>query len=95
MAVAEYGSKNMAKQSIREVCMSVLQNANGPLTAQEIFAEINGKGLYTFKAKDPENILRSQLRKHSLNAKAKTSAAKCFQVSADGRFSLVNEKCDQ
>lgn len=50
--------------TIMKACVEVLKRSQRPLTADEIFAEIQHRKLFDFKAKDPRSIVRSTLRKH-------------------------------
>ena len=50
--------------TILDACADVLGKAEGPLTAEEIYDEIQRRGLYEFRAKDPLSIVRGTLRKH-------------------------------
>jgi len=54
----------MARTTILDACVSVLEQAGQPLAADEIYRRIVAGGLFEFKAKDPPSILRSSLRKH-------------------------------
>jgi restriction system protein len=58
------------------------------MSAQEIYEQIVGQGLYEFKAKDPSNIVRGQLRRHCVGAKGGASK-KCFRMTDDGLFALL------
>lgn len=49
---------------ILDACMKVLEDASGPMTADEIFDEVNRRELFEFGAKDPKAILRSTIRAH-------------------------------
>ena len=78
------------KQSIHQVAASVLKDAGKPMTASEIYTAIKEKNLYEFKAKNPESILRSQLRRHTANIDVANKAKQCvFHLDADGRFLLM------
>jgi HB1, ASXL, restriction endonuclease HTH domain len=49
--------------TIVDACIQVLKDARGPLTADQILAEIQKRGIYTFKAKDPSGMVRDALRR--------------------------------
>ncbi len=70
--------------TILDACMEVLQKAKAPLTAEQIYDEIQRRGLYQFKAKDPRSVVRGTLRKH-LRA---SQPHRVRQVDS-GRFEVV------
>jgi hypothetical protein len=67
----------------------VLRDAGRPLSSAEIYEAIKAKGLYEFKAKDPANIVRGQLRRHCHNVKSPGARIKYFEQTADGNFRLL------
>ena len=78
------------KKSIHQVAVEVLQAAGTPMSAAEIYAVINEKNLYEFKAKNPEGVLRSQLRRHTRNiAVANRVKESVFTLDDDGRFAIA------
>lgn len=78
------------KKAIHEVAAEVLAEHKRPMTADEIYESITSRGLYEFKARSPRSVLRSQLRRHAANAKSPHQAKNSiFNVSADGKFSLI------
>lgn len=50
--------------TILDACVTVLNEANEPLTIDKIYDQIISKNLYKFGAKDPKNMVSSTLRKH-------------------------------
>jgi hypothetical protein len=54
----------MARTTILDACVTILQEANEPLAADEIYRRIVDRELFEFKANDPMSILRSSIRKH-------------------------------
>lgn len=50
--------------SILDACVDVLSKSQRAMTADEIYSQIQQRGLYKFKAKDPRSIVRGTLRKH-------------------------------
>ena len=61
------------------------------MTVQEICAEIQQKQLYRFKAKSPLQIVRAQLRRHCQGLDLpKAPAQKCFKMTNDGEFELLD-----
>jgi hypothetical protein len=60
------------------------------LTSREIYEAIVRDELYSFQSKDPLNIVRNQLRRHSVNVEGKaTSQTKYFRLTDAGRFELL------
>lgn len=50
--------------TILDACVTVLEKAQKPLTADQIHDVIAREKLYEFSAKDPRSIVRGTLRKH-------------------------------
>ena len=65
--------------TIAEAAATVLREANGPLHAREIHAQINSRQLFEFKAKDPISVISTVLRKGAQ-----------FEKTAPGTFKLRN-----
>ena len=63
--------------TIAEAAAAVLREANGPMHAQEIHAQINSRQLFEFKAKDPVSSVSAVLRKGAQ-----------FERTAPGTFEL-------
>lgn len=79
------------KKSIHQVAADVLKENGRPMTAAEIYADIAEKGLYEFKAKNAESVLRSQLRRHTKNITVANQAKECvFLIGNDDRFTLLD-----
>ena len=79
----------MTKKTIREAIIDVLQAEGRAMSAREIFETIQSKKLYDFKAKDPANIVRGQLRRHSVGSKSKVAPeSRCFEATDGGLFKL-------
>ncbi len=79
------------KKAIHEIAAEILAEHKKPMSADEIYELITARGLYEFKAKSPLSVLRSQLRRHSVSTTASQQTSKAiFNLSADGRFSLVD-----
>lgn len=79
----------MTKKAIHVIAQQVLELNGGPMTAREIHDRILEEGLYEFNAQDPVNIVRSQLRRHSVNVKP-SSGEKVFQIISGGAFDLID-----
>jgi HB1, ASXL, restriction endonuclease HTH domain len=77
------------KKAIHEIAADILAENKRAMTAEEIYNVIVERGLYEFKAKSPKSVLRSQLRRHSADARTKDSPVPpTFKISVDGLFSL-------
>ena len=80
----------MAKP-ISQVVVDVLRLHGRPMTAQEIYVEIEQKQLYSFKAKSALQIVRAQLRRHCQGLDLpKAPTQKYFQLTEDGKFDLLD-----
>lgn len=76
--------------SIVQAAAAVLRKEGRALTAGEIYERIKSGGLYPFKAKNPEQILSQQLRRHCVDVNNATSSKeKWFSSASDGRFQLL------
>ena len=77
-------------KAIHEVAAEVLAESKRPMSADEIYDIITSRNLYQFKAQSPRSVLRSQLRRHSSNISGAHQAKdQRFEMSADGKFSLI------
>ena len=86
---------HMSKKTIHQVISEVLRGAGRPMSAREIYEEIARQGLYEFKAKDPANIVRGQLRRHCAGVKApRGTGTKYFRMTNDGLFALLESPQD-
>lgn len=70
--------------TILDACTEILGKARAPLTAEQIYEEIQRRGLYEFKAKDPCSIVRGTLRKH-----LRASQPQRVRQVDSGRFEAV------
>jgi restriction system protein len=59
-----------------EAALTVLRNANTPMSVDEIYTRICKENLFTFNAKDPISILKAQLRKNTLGFEGKSAVQK-------------------
>ena len=81
----------MAKKTIKDCIIEVLNSSSGPMSSKEVFDEITGKGLYQFNTANASNVVRSQLRRHCRNLQRKDSAGGCFEITPDGKFKLADK----
>ena len=73
--------------TIKSAIMEVLQEENKPLRVKEIYNRIIEDDLYRFKAADPLHIVRTLLRRHSINIDFPSAKkAKYFVFLEDGTF---------
>jgi hypothetical protein len=81
-------------RTINEAIIEVLKMEGKPLLPKEIFAKIKDSRLYHFKAQNPENIVRNQLKRHSENTikLAAASKVKHFVCLDDGKYWLKGDK---
>ena len=81
------------RRAIHEVISEVLRTAGRSMSSREIYDEIVRGGLYEFKAKDPANIVRGQLRRHCVGLKKSGgSGIDYFSMTGDGRFALLDTR---
>ena len=62
--------------TILDAALTVLNKEKKPFSAQEIYTLICKDNLFEFSAKDPQAILKAQLRKNSLGFQGKSSSGK-------------------
>ena len=80
----------MSKHTICSAAIEALKNANKPLTINELFDFINSNNLYQFKAKQPINILKAALRKHTFGVSSKEKmGVSYFKLNSDGKYQLL------
>jgi hypothetical protein len=80
----------MDKRTINDAIKIVLQKEGKPMGAKEIYLKIKEQGIYSFKAANPENIVRNQLRRHSENISGLQAASqvKHFVYTSEGKYRL-------
>lgn len=79
----------MEKRTINQVIIEVLKNEGKPLTIEEIYKIIREENLYQFRSKNPQHIVRTQLRRHSENLTfPDASAAKHFIFLGNNTYTL-------
>ena len=64
--------------TIIQAALTVLRESKTPLSASEVLAAIQKRGLYSFAAKDPLNVVRAQLRRHSEGYEHRGAAMKAL-----------------
>ena len=78
------------KKTITEAIKEVMLAAGKPLAVFEVYESIIAAGLYEFKADQPAQVVRAQIRRHckDLNFPS-ASEKKYFQVFADGKYYVL------
>jgi restriction system protein len=77
----------MKRKAVHVVIADILRDADRLMTVKEIYDAIVEGRLYKFQAKDPYNIVRNQLSRHSVeNSHSCAATAKQFRMTSDGRF---------
>lgn len=78
---------NMKKRTINDAILEVFRRVGKPLHFKEIYAKIIEFDLYRFRAQNPEDIVRIQLRKHCAGLDfMSASQKKYFIKNNDGTF---------
>jgi len=74
-----------------DAALAVLRKTNSPLSAEEIYSQIQKEKLFTFNAKDPLSILKAQLRKNTLGFQGKSACNKpTFKQLENKKFLPLN-----
>ena len=77
-------------KSIHQIAAEVIKQNGHPMTAQQIYQIMVDENLYNFKAKNPANVVRSQLRRHTKNVESKNKVgSEMFVMTDDGKFELA------
>ena len=58
--------RGKAKLTITEAALEVLKSAEGTMSIQEVYEGIVDRSLYAFHAQNPLDVVRVELRKHSI-----------------------------
>jgi len=76
--------------TIIDAVLAVMREANEPLSAAEVYDRILRRGLYKFGAKDPLNLVRAQMRRHSIDYEGRTGANTRYLEKVDNeRFVML------
>lgn len=80
----------MASKTIKEAIIEVLKQEGKALSSKEIVTRIKEQNLYQFKSKSADNIVNSQLRRHSVNVTLNASSKiKLFKLTDLGNYELI------
>ncbi len=83
----------MKKRTINEAILEVFKREGKPLLLKEIYDKIIEYDLYRFRAQNPQDIVRIQLRRHCAELDFPTaSAIKLFSINKDGSFYKLDKK---
>ena len=84
------------KRTIIEAALEVLRSAKGTMSIQEIYQEIVDRSLYVFHAQNPLDVVRVELRKHSVGIDFPTASNKKYFVydETNGRFSALQKQSE-
>jgi len=82
----------LKNRTINQAIIDVFKKEGKPLTSKEIYNKIIENDYYRFRAEDPVNIVRIQLRRHCINLDFPTaSPTKLFQALKDGTYWLKDK----
>lgn len=80
------------RTTIIDAITKALKDSNIPLPVKVIFDRIVANDYYQFKAQDPLNVVRVELRRHSQGIDFPTaSKKKYFQILNDGTYCLIEQ----
>ena len=84
------------KRTITEAALEVLKSAKGTMSIQEIYQGIIDNSLYLFHAQNPLDVVRVELRKHSVGIDFPTASRKKYFLydETNGRFSSLQKKSE-
>ena len=74
--------------------LEVLKSTNQTMSIEEIYNVIIDKSLYLFHAQDPFNVLRSEIRRHSVGIDFPTASKKKYFIydKTTGKYSVLQKK---
>lgn len=76
-------------QTINQAILEVFNREARPLRVKDIFLRIQEDNLYEFNTTTPEHVVRTALRRHTVNLDFATSSSKkLYHVLEDGRYWL-------
>ncbi|NDV70380.1 restriction endonuclease [Dysgonomonas sp. 25] len=84
------GTTKKSSTTIIDAISQVLKNSKRPLTVNAIYDNIIANDYYKFKAQNPLNVMRVELRRHCQGVDFPTaSKRKHFQILNDGTYCLI------
>jgi restriction system protein len=82
----------MKNRTINQAIIDILKKEGKPLTVKDIYENIIKYDYYRFKAENPPDIVRIQIRRHCINLDFPTASdTKYFQIFPDGTYYLKDE----
>ena len=82
--------EQVRKRTIIQAIIDVLTEEQPPLSVKVIYNKIVSKEYYNFKAQNPYNVVRVELRRHCVGIDFPSAQKKkYFQVFNDGTYSLL------
>ena len=83
----------MKRRTIKEAVIEVLRRNAKPLSVKDIYSYMIEQDLYRFNAINPENIVKTEIRRHCEGIDFPTAhSKKYFQVLRDGKYWIRGEK---
>lgn len=82
---------NKVKFTIISAALDVLSSSNRVMSIEEIYKEIVDKSLYSFHAQNPLNVLRIEVRRHSVGIDFPTASKKKYFIydETNGKYSAL------
>lgn len=85
-----YTMEQVKKRTIIQAIIDVLTEERCSLSVKAIYNKIVGKEYYIFKAQNPYNVVRVELRRHCIGIDFPSAQKKkYFQILNDGTYSLL------
>lgn len=85
------------ERTIVGAALEVLKSAEGTMSIQEVYQGIVNRSLYVFHAQNPLDVVRVELRKHSVGIDFPTASKQKYFVydETNGRFSALQKKSEK
>lgn len=68
--------------TIMDAVVQVMRRTARPMRPHEVFAEIEQGKLYEFRTRDPAGVVRTQMRRHSLECPPQSAATVLYLKTA-------------
>lgn len=82
----------MQNITIKDAVIKVLEKAKSPMTATEIYQNIMSEGLFVFKSKTAESVLKSTIRNNCLGIETKKSPGNKTFKKIGSKYWLNNDQ---
>ena len=85
------------KRTIIEAALEVLKSSTGTMSVQEVYRGIVARALYEFHAQNPLDVVRVEMRKHSVGVDFPSASKKKYFLydETNGRFSILSNSLDK